>query len=495
MQRSTEAAPVRARIRRLAPPASLAALLCIVAIVGLSWALMVPPWQSPDELDHFAYTQSLAERFALPGDPKRQEDSSDEAFANDSVGAARSAFSPATSPPDWNLSDYAAYLAAEHGHPARSRQDGGGPNGADSNPPLYYLFAAIPYLLDHGGTTFGQLYGIRIAGVLLLLVTTVAAWMLAGEVFDRRRLPQLTCAAVAGLLPMTTFISTSNNPDALLIALWTLDLWLGARVINCGARREDVLAMATVTAAAILTKATSYALVLPVLLAVGVGWRRRARPSRQRVLPTLAAPAAVLAVPVLGWLALARSVGRAGINSVGTTAAHPVNVIQFVSYVWQFYLPRPPFFAPLRTTAQLPVYDVWVRQATGIFGWLDVFLPHWLYPTGALVAVAIAIGALVALRRRLGRRHLPLLAFFALTLLALLVLLHVSEYLLFIDGSGQFLQGRYLLPVVALLGLAVGAIVRAIAPRFRAVAGSGVLLVLLGMQVIALSTVVHAYYL
>ena len=104
------------------------------------------------------------------------------------------------------------------------------------NPPLYYPYAAIAYLLDHGGTAFGRLYAMRIAGVLLLALTTLGAWLLAGEVFGRRRLPQLACAAVAGLMPMVTFMSTAVNPDALLITLWTLDLWLGARVINHRAR-------------------------------------------------------------------------------------------------------------------------------------------------------------------------------------------------------------------------------------------------------------------
>ena len=37
-----------------------------MAIVGTTWALFVPPWQSPDEIWHFAYVQSLAERGALP---------------------------------------------------------------------------------------------------------------------------------------------------------------------------------------------------------------------------------------------------------------------------------------------------------------------------------------------------------------------------------------------------------------------------------------------
>ena len=40
-----------------------------VFVAGLAWALVTPDWQAPDENSHFAYTQALAERFALPGDP------------------------------------------------------------------------------------------------------------------------------------------------------------------------------------------------------------------------------------------------------------------------------------------------------------------------------------------------------------------------------------------------------------------------------------------
>ena len=74
---------------------------------------------------------------------------------------------------------------------------------------------------------------------------------------------------------MATFMSTAVNPDALLITLWTFALWLGARVINRRAPSRDAIALCGVTAAAILTKATSYALVVPVLLALFIGWRRR----------------------------------------------------------------------------------------------------------------------------------------------------------------------------------------------------------------------------
>jgi 4-amino-4-deoxy-L-arabinose transferase-like glycosyltransferase len=495
MQRSAQAAPERVGLRRLAPPKSLAALLAIVVVVGLCWALLVPPWQSPDELAHFAYAQSVAESFTLPGVKGRAGQSSDETFADNAVGASRGAFWPEAVPPDWSRAPYAAYLAREHGADPPSKSDGSGPSSAAQNPPLYYAFADLGYLIDHGGTTFGRLYAMRISGVLLLALTTVGAWLLAGEIFGLRRLPQLACAAVAGLLPMDTFMSTNVSPDALLITTWTFALWLGARVINLRAQRRDALALCAVTAAAILTKATSYALVVPVLLALFVGWRRCPASERGDALKRIAPAGLVLLAPVLAWLALASSTGRAGINTIGSSPAHPFNVGQFLSYVWQFYLPRLPFLTPFRTTPQLPVYDIWAHEVTGVFGWLDVVLPHWMYTAAAYVFAAIAIAAVGLLTRLRERRHLALLGFFAATVVALLGLLHITEYRVLIAGQGQFLQGRYLLPIVSLLGVAVGLIIGAIPPRLRSPACGLTLTGLLAFQAISLAVIVRAYYL
>ena len=496
MQRSAQvAAPARLGVRRLAPPKSLAALLVIVVSVGLSWALVVPAWQSPDELAHFGFVQSLAETFTIPHTAGAPQISSDVIGADRAVGASRGAFWPAPAPPDWRRSDYRDYLSGEQAAHPPSRSNGTGPSTATNNPPLYYLVAAAAYLVDHGGTAFGQLYAIRIFGVMLLVLTTICAWLLAGEVFGRRRLPQLGCAAVAGLLPMATFMSTAVNPDALVITWWTLTLWLGARVINHRAQPWDALWLCAATAAAILTKASSYALVGPILLALLFGWLRRPAAERRRALAFIAAAGLVLIVPVLAWVVLASHLGGLGITTVGSSPAHPFLIGQFFSYLWQFYLPRLPSLAPLRTTPDLPVYDVWVRQLTGVFGWLDVYLPAWLYPVAAVGAAGLGLGSVALLTRLRQRRHLALLAFFALTLLALLVVLHVTEYRALITGGGPFLQGRYLLPVVSLLGLAVGLVIARAPARIRPPACALALTVLLVMQMISLSTVLHAYYL
>lgn len=492
MQRAAQAAPERVGLRRLTPPRPLAALLAIIVVAGVAWALVVPPFQAPDELAHYAYAESLAQTFTIPsgGGPGA---STDEVFADGSVGASRGAFFPQTSPPDWSQADWDHYLAVENGPGRPIAGNGGGFTSASGNPPFYYLFATVPYLLDRGGTVFGRLYAIRLAGVLLLVVTTLCAWLLAGEVLGRRRLSQLAAAAVAGLLPMSTFVSTAVTPDALLIPLWTLVLWLGARLINRGAGRVDAIAMCAAAAAAILTKATSYALVAPVLLALVVGWLRRPAAERGAALRRVVLAGLVLAVPVLAWVSLASKVGGLAITQTATSAVHPFNVRQFLSYVWQFYLPRLPFLTPFRTTA-VPVRDIWLRQGTGIFGWLDVFLPGWMYRAGELAAGLIAVCTIGLLARPRPRR-LSLATFLALTLVCLLGLLHITEYRTVIAGGGQFLQARYLLPAVGLLGLAIGLIVSRVPAGARAGVCGLVLTVLLGAQALSLTSIVHAYYL
>src|SRR3712207_5527813 len=56
---------MKAALRRI--PAPLAALLGVVALFGVAWALVVPAWGFPDEDSHFSYSQTLVERGELPG--------------------------------------------------------------------------------------------------------------------------------------------------------------------------------------------------------------------------------------------------------------------------------------------------------------------------------------------------------------------------------------------------------------------------------------------
>ena len=164
------------RARRVPP--GLAGLLLTVGVVGIVWALLVPPWQTPDEIAHYAYAQDLAENFRLPppqatGAAARHQESTDQGVADNAAGASRGAFYPQSSPPEWDPAVWKAYQAEERARPAPSRSDGGGPNPAATNPPLYYVYADIGYFFDFGGTAFGRLYSMRLWGVLMVALTAL----------------------------------------------------------------------------------------------------------------------------------------------------------------------------------------------------------------------------------------------------------------------------------------------------------------------------------
>jgi hypothetical protein len=79
-------------------------------------------------------------------------------------------------------------------------------------------------------------------------------------------------------------------------------------------------------------------------------------------------------------------------------------------------------------------------------------------------------------------------------LVALLGFLHINDYRVIAAGQGMLLQGRYLLPVFGLLGLCVGLIVTRVPVQFRAAVCGLTLTGVLGLEAIALVTVLQAYY-
>jgi 4-amino-4-deoxy-L-arabinose transferase-like glycosyltransferase len=481
--------------RRFAVPPALAALLVAVAIIGLAWALLVPPFQAPDESTHFAYAESVATRLAVPGDPRRLPHSTAQSLADAAVRASGLAVFGASMRPDWSDRDFRAYLAHARDHPDFS--DGGGPNAQSVNPPLFYLFSDVAYWVSGSDNLFGRLYAMRVWGVSLLLLTVVAGWLLAGEVLRGRRLAQLVCAAVCGLVPMETFIATSVTPDALMVPLWTLALWLGARVTAGDARSRTILALCAVTAAAVLTKATSYALIPAVVLALVFAVRAASREGRRAVWGSVLAAAATTALPVLAWILYTTSHGRSPINTVQPAAAgraHHFSIPQFLSSVWQFYLPRLPFQSRFASVDRLGVFHIWLEGGWGRFGWTNVNLPGWVYPVLGAVSAALTLGAGAVVATTRAPHRFARLSFFAVALLALLAGLHLTDYRAIIAGQGALLQGRYLLPVIGLFGLAAAVVTTRIPARWRGAACGAALAGLLLLQVLSLATVARAYY-
>jgi 4-amino-4-deoxy-L-arabinose transferase-like glycosyltransferase len=468
----------------------------------VAWALFLPPWQSPDESQHFAYAQSIAERFALPGDRTRKTFSTEQGLAENRSRTGHEGRIPGA---EWRPDAFARWQGKQAKLPAAARSDGGGRNTAAANPPLYYLYVALPYRVFDGTSIFGRLEAMRIWSGLLLLVTATATWLLAGELLGRSRLLQLAAAATAGLVPMTAFMSASVNPDALLYALWSLALWLGVRILKRGLTLTDAAGLFAVVGLAVTAKATSYALVPAAVLVLAIGlWRLRRRAVRAALVAAAVAVAA-FAIPAGTWVVAARSLHRPTVNQVTTATdtdtgvplnpRNAFNVQGFISYVRQFYLPNPKSNGALFPST-LPVYSVWFKGALGVFGWRQLRLPPVVFFVLAVLCLSALVAAGIAIARGRVALDLPTVAFLALAVVGLLLALHVTEYrVIFVAKErGDFNQGRYLLPLVPLGGVVVAAALSLLRPRRRAHAVGALFGVLVTVQLLALGTIAEWFY-
>jgi 4-amino-4-deoxy-L-arabinose transferase-like glycosyltransferase len=483
-----------ARRRRLGrrvprPPAPLAALLGVVLILGLAWSLFMPAGQAPDEPSHLAYVQILAERLRTPEPdfiPRRERGYSTEQRLARDRAHEQWQYAQSEVKSVWTRSTERRWRAEEARLGAQARSDGGGPNSAAGNPPLYYAYEALAYHAA-GGTWLDRLFAMRIWSALLLAAAVVATWLLAGELSGRDRLAQLVAAAVVGLQPMASFITASVNPDAGLIPLWALAFWLGVRVLRGPASRRLVAGLVAVTALALLIKASALALLPAVAFALAVAARHAlpGRMGRRRWLTGVTGGGVLL----LGLAAFAAS-GRLG----NALRFRPADIVGFADYMWQAYFPNLPFQTPIPNLAAAEGYEIWIRTGWAAFGWLEIKFPdpvYWLL--FAVSAGLLALGVLAVWRRRFALDR-AVIAFFAIAVVGFVLGLHWAEYRQFAAEGESFIQGRYLLPLLALGGVLTAAALANLPARWRGLGAAAVLGGLFALQVFSLGLVAVRFY-
>jgi 4-amino-4-deoxy-L-arabinose transferase-like glycosyltransferase len=463
-------------------PRPLALLLVAVALFGVAWALLDPPFQSPDEDVHFSYVQTLAERQALPGSGPNALSDAENGLAT-ATGAGPEELGAAPMQMSTTVDrHYLAQLTHE------SQSDGGGNNNASGYPPAYYLLDTLGYeLAGPQASIIDHFYAASLFSIVFLLLTTIGVWLLAGELTGRRRELQLVAAACVGLWPMVTFISASVNPDALLYASWTWVLWMGVVILRRGLTARRGAAFAGLIALAMLTKASTLALLPAAIFVLAVGMWRLRRRAIQRALIAGGLTLAVFAIPVATWdvaAHLAAHHAGYGQTTVITGPIRSFNIREFLSYVWEYYLPRlpgqQPHYLDLPVISSYPAYEVWVASGWAAFGWVDVWFPHGIYPLFLAITILVGVASAAKLARvtlhnrrspQLLAQGVPIAIFFALAFIVLLGGLHLSEY----NMGGPFNQGRYLFPLAGLAGCAV-ALALTVLPRRLLPAGVGVVL-------------------
>jgi len=177
-----------AAIRLLLAPdrRRMALLIGLLAVANAAvWAHVTPAFNAPDESEHFAYLQSLAERGkapdAVPG--PRPAYSSQQTLGMQATRILDGNETPDGKPP-WSHADDRRFKQLQPGH---RRDDGGGhavATGAHS--PLYYSLG-LPAYFAARGDLFDELVSVRLVSALLGGIVAACAFLVVLELAPRRR--------------------------------------------------------------------------------------------------------------------------------------------------------------------------------------------------------------------------------------------------------------------------------------------------------------------
>ena len=471
-----------------------AALICaLVAFLNAAcWSILTPPFEAPDEPDHFAYVKQLAETGSLPTSDLQETSSAELVSTLDAIGY----YNVRQQPQHHTIASHAGQRALEAELANGPRDKGSAAAGvAKSQPPLYYALEAIPYSLA-GGNVLNRLALMRLFSALFAGLTALFVFM-----FVRETLPAAPWAWTVGglavaLVPLLGFTSGIVNPDSLLFAVSAATFYALARAFRRGLGTRGAVAIGTVTAIGLMSKLNYVGLVPGVVLALALLSVREARTwgrSAYRL------PAIALAIP-MAPVALYAAVNALshhpllGIVS-GTVNTTSGSLLGQLDYIWQLYLPRLPgtanYFPGLFTTRQ-----IWFDGYVGLYGWLDTTFPGWVYSAALVPAGALALlcGRSLVQSRGLLRGRRGELVVYAAMAVGLLGLVGADSFRVFPIADAEFGQARYMLPLLALLGVAVALAARGAGRRWGPVAGTLIVVLFLAHDVFSQMLLAGRFY-
>jgi 4-amino-4-deoxy-L-arabinose transferase-like glycosyltransferase len=489
VRRITRGAVTRAVVVIRSTPRPLAVLLILAALEAVAWAAATAPLQGADEEGHVGYVQHLVETGHAPrADGTGSPISTEEGHALTDLGLGP-IVSNQNARPSFQKVDHDRFDQFEQAVTPAQRADGTEQNALAKNPPLYYLLDAVPYALAPSHSFLSRLFFMRLYSCLLYVLTVLFAWLVAAELFALQW-PRVLATAVVLLQPKLAYLGAIVNPDIQLVAIWTAFAWLAVRTVRRGPTTARVLGIGALAGASALTHARGLALVPPAALAVlltfvrhRAGWRTWARDG------------GIAAAVALGCLAFAVSFSSAhstggafGGSAAKAASTSTGNLRQFLSYLWQFYLPKLSFMQP-KVGVAYGYRQVYIETFYSSQGALEV-----VYKPSTMDALqlASALGLLLLYTQAIAFRALLVrywreVLIFASMCVSQLGLLHIAAYHDLLTSPGEpLITGRYLMPMISIFGVSIAFVCSTLPRRVGAtlagvILGAGVALQLSGL--------------
>lgn len=393
-------------------------LLAAYVFVAVLYGYVVPPFEAPDEIWHFAFVHHLVTERALPvSEPETR------ALWRQQGTQAPGYYTAAALLTAWiDQSDFPEIFGRANPHRAIGEPD----TTINRN---YLLHDREAERFPWQGSILA-LHVARLFSVLLGAATVYAVYRTLRLLL--RREGALLGAAFAAFLPQFVFISSSVSNDNAVNATAALVLWqLTAMLVEGGRpKRARLLKLGILLGLTVLSKLSGLGLVGVVGLGIlWLAWRGRS----VRLIVDAALWTAVPALLIAGWW-FVRNWRLYG---------DPLAWEMWEANILLRVLPA----GPLQIVGELGSLE---RSFWGLFGWLNLSYPDWVYWGLRVVGTVVAIGLLAYAGRRARRATWASLVPHAFLLLWLAVL--TVSWLRFMRVAPAA-QGRYFFAALPVLGL------------------------------------------
>ena len=251
-------------ILRASPRRTLVLILTVFVLRGVLAIAIIPPWQHPDEPQHFANVHILARQELRPLVARAGQINLSERIDLDLEQRIL-----------WSMSTHGWWRHYGEPEPNSFPEDFTGVNRhiwrVEDPPRAYYVLGAAGLALTSLDSLLAQYYLLRWMALALAVPTVVCVW--AGS----RRLFGVHVAAGATLLtalhPQFVLMSTAVNPDILVYLCGAVVWWQAARLLTGGSAGVSMALMAFATLIGVLTKRAGVPLVLMLFLVPAVALR------------------------------------------------------------------------------------------------------------------------------------------------------------------------------------------------------------------------------
>ena len=394
-------------------------------LTGIAYSLVVPPFETPDEIYHYAFARHLAAGNGLPVQgldrtgPWEQEGSQPPLYY--SLVALATAGIDQTGLEGFAVQNPRANLGDPH-------QQG------NKN---FMLFSARSRPLT--GVNLALHVG-RWISLALGTLTVYFTYLLARYAFPTDRWSRLLATALVGTIPQFTFISASLSNDNMITVVSAASLVcmvaLGGRTVRMGIRWWEWVGLGLLLGLGALSKLQGLGL-LPLAAFTFVLYAKRQKDWITPLQGALLIGGVVLIVA--GWW-YTRNILLYG-DPFGTT--------NLLSVTGQRVAPLtlPGLFGELRGLQM----SFW-----GIFGWFSILLPSWIYSLLELLTAIAITGAIIAWLQSMrtspnsdAHREQHGSAVSISWVWALISLLLLAYWISIAQGS----QGRLLFPAISALAV------------------------------------------